>query len=82
MIKPKALSQILVSAYLVRLMITGASIGDALVIASLTGLYGYWMYLEFIREPEANQDLRDKVAKMEDKINNTEAKIGAVMLRR
>lgn len=80
--KIKSLTQILVSAYLVRLMLTGADVGDALVILSLSALYGFHMYLDNKKEPEANRELKDKIAEVEKIAQQTQTKVSAMQLRR
>jgi len=80
--KIKDLSQILVSCYVLRLLITGATIGDALVIASLSGLYGFYRYLDSKKEPVANQELKDRISGLETKTSNMDNKLGVLTLRR
>lgn len=80
--KIKSLTQILVSGYLIRLLITGASIGDAIVIIALSALYGFYMHLEASKEPVANQDLKDKIASLETLVNSASTKVAALQLRR
>lgn len=82
MLKPKSLTQVLVSVFLIRLLVTGASIGDALVIIALSGLYALYMHIESNIQPEANQDIRDRLKAVEDKAANTDTKMGALTLRR
>lgn len=78
--KIKSLTQVLLSAFLVRLLVTGASIGDALALISLSGLYAFWCYLEFKKEPEANKEIKNKLFELEEKVRTTENKIGAFSL--
>jgi hypothetical protein len=81
-LKPKSLTQVLLSAFLIRLLVTGASIGDALALLSLSGIYAYFLYLESTHVPEANKDLKDRLVALEDKVSKTENKIGAMTLNR
>lgn len=78
--KIKSLTQILLSAFLVRLLVTGASIGDAISLLSLSGLYAFWSYLEFKKEPEANKELKTRLIELETKVSSSESKIGAMTL--
>lgn len=87
--KIKSLSQILVSAYLIRLLVTGASLGDALVMIGLCGLYGLFMHLEALanaleakKHPEANGELKEKVAELEKALSLTSNKVAAMQIRR
>lgn len=80
--KIKSLTQLLVSSYLIRLLITGASIGDALVIISLSSLYGLFLYLDNKKQPEANKDLKDRIIAVEEMVQKANSKVSALQLRR
>lgn len=80
--KIKDLSQICLGAYVIRLLITGATIGDALVILGLSGLYGFFCHLQSKKEPIVNQDIKDRLVVLETKASNYDNKIGALQLRR
>lgn len=82
MIKPKSLTQVLLSAFVIRLLVTGASIGDSLAVLSLSAIYAFYLYLESKKEPVANKDLSDRIALVEEKIQKTDTKVGALALRR
>jgi hypothetical protein len=51
---------LLLSSFLIRLLITGAQFGDALVIIALSALYAGYYYLKVTKEPEANQELKTR----------------------
>jgi len=70
-----------VSVFLVRLLITGASIGDALVIIALAALYGLYLHIEAAKEPSVNEDIRLSIKALEEKVSKSENKIGAMSLR-
>ena len=80
--KIKSLTEILVSLYLVRLLLTGASIGDALVMLGLSGLYAFYMHLETKNVPEANQDLKDRIDAVEKLAESANSKISVMSIRR
>lgn len=80
--KCKSLSQLLVCSYVIRLLITGASLGDALALASLAGVYGYFLYLESKREPEINKEIKEKVILLEKLTEQTNNRLSAMQLRR
>lgn len=68
----------LLSSFLIRLLIVGASIGDSITMLALAGLYGVWYYFELKREPEANKDLKNRIVELEesqkllrDKVNSS-----------
>ena len=72
----------LVPAYVIRLLITGASIGDALVIIALSGIYAFYMHLEAKREPEVNKDLKDRLVSVEAMVQQANTKVSAMQIRR
>lgn len=80
--KIKSLTQILLSVYLFRLLLTGASIGDSLVILCLSGLYGYYLYSEDKKIPEANVDIKNRLLAAEKQMEATNNKLSAMQLRR
>jgi hypothetical protein len=82
MFKIKSLTQILLSAFLIRILVFGASIGDAIAISALAGLNGFWMYLEFKKVPEPNKEIKDKLIEMEERVSSVQNKVGALGLRR
>lgn len=67
-------------AFLVRLLFTGASIGEALVILSLSVLYGFTQYLKHIKEPQANQTLITRLIDLEEQVKTTKETIHSVKL--
>jgi hypothetical protein len=81
MLQPKSLIEMLLSLFVARLLITGASIGDALAILSLSGVYGLYLHIESKKEPRVNQDILDRLASVEDKASKTETKVGAVLIK-
>lgn len=80
--KMKSLSQILLALFVCRLLVTGASIGDALALAALSAVYGLYLHLEYKREPEVNTEIKEKISQLEEKVNKQENKLGAIALRR
>ena len=80
--KIKSLSEILVSCYVLRLLVTGASIGDALVIIALSGIYVTNMYLESKKEPEANVELKNRLSDVEKLVQQASSKVSAMQIRR
>ena len=80
--KVKSLSQLLVPAYTIRLLATGASLGDALVIIALSGIYAFYMYLEEKRELEVNKDIKDRLVQVETMVQQANTKVSAMQLRR
>lgn len=71
---------VLLLAFLVRILVTGATFGDALVIIGLSGLYGFQHYLDSKKEPVANKMLWDRVADLEQQLLSTRDSVNAVKL--
>lgn len=57
---------IVLIAYLTRLLVTGASLGDAMVIIGLSLLYAGNSYLESKREVPANKAILDRIVELEE----------------
>lgn len=76
----KHISLVLLSLLLARVLITGAQMGEAIGLLSLAGLSALQLFLEFKREPEANKDLKDRLAALEDKVSKQDGKISAITL--
>lgn len=76
----KYLSPILISLYTIRTLIFGAHIADALVLTSLSCLYGFWLYLESNKEPEVNVDLKNRLISLEESLSATKDKVASISL--
>jgi hypothetical protein len=61
----KHLPVFLITAYLIRLLAFGASLGDAIVMIVLGALYAGYVYLDHIKQPEANADLKTRLGELE-----------------
>lgn len=55
-------------SFLIRLLITGASIGDALVMIALCSVYAGYLYLESKKDPIANKSLVDRIVEIEEQV--------------
>lgn len=68
------ISQILLIGYLIRLLIFGSSIGDAIALAALAGLFAFTHYLSYQKQPEINAVVQanlEKVSKELEDVKNT-----------
>jgi hypothetical protein len=74
------LPPILLSLYTCRLLILGAHIADGVVLTALACLYGVWLYLEHIKEPEANVELKERLLQVEESMKVTSQKVNAINL--
>lgn len=67
----------LISLVVGRILIFGASIGDALALWSLSGIYGYNLYLETKKPHEVNKDFKNRLVEVEQALQETKNKLGA-----
>lgn len=70
----------LLASFLIRLLVTGASIGDAIVITSLSALYAAWCWVELKKEIPINKEIKDRVVELEEQLKNTKDKINSVAI--
>ena len=55
---------ILLSAFLIRILITGASVGDSIALAALAGLFGFYYYYENKKEKPINEAVKEELAQV------------------
>lgn len=65
-------------AFLVRLLITGASIGESIVCLGLCALYSFHLYLDSKKIPVANKELIDRIVSLEESLQSTREKVSAL----
>lgn len=70
----------LISAFLIRLLIVGAGIGDSIVMIVLGALYGGHVYLAHIKEPIVNKDVKDKINQMDELLTKVKNKVDSYSL--
>lgn len=61
------LAPLFVGAYLVRLLVTGASVGDSITLAALSALYAYFLFLESKKEIPLNKEHIDRIVELEER---------------
>lgn len=71
---------LILSAFIMRLLITGASVGDSLVILGLSALYSFYYYIESKKQPIANKDLIDRIVELEEQIRATKESVHSIKL--
>lgn len=71
---------LILSAFIARPLIYGASLGDALVIIGLSALYASQSYLQSKKEPVANKALVDRIVELEEQVRITKENITSVKL--
>lgn len=52
-----------------KILITGATLGDAIAVAALAGLYGFTYYLESKKELPINDQVKSELEQMRSAIN-------------
>ena len=60
---------ILFAVSVARAAVLGATIGDALAIAALAGLYGYRLYLDSKTELPINEEVKDQIAELKGSVS-------------
>lgn len=78
----KYFSHLALSALLLRLLVTGASIGDALALIGLSALLSYDLYLQSKKEPVANNDIRSRLTELEERLSVVSNKVNVSVLRK
>lgn len=63
-----------------RLVYFGASIGDALALAALAGLYGYQYYLETKKEKPVDEEYKKKIAYLSQEVESLKSSMNAVKI--
>lgn len=76
---PNIPTQALIIAFLIRLLITGATFGDAQALACLVVLLCFEKHLDSKRVEDPTKELREKIAAVESKIDNGLTKVNAFM---
>lgn len=56
---------VILSAFLIRILITGSSLSDSLILASFSALYAFYHFLEQKREPIVNKLILDRINNLE-----------------
>ena len=71
----KYLPTLLITSLLIRCLVFGAGLGDALALVALSGLYGFSLFLSNKKEPLANKELWDRLIAAEEAIKVTREKV-------
>lgn len=77
MIKIKTLTEALLTAFVIRLLVTGASLGDSYVVASLCAVWAFSWQLEKTKHIDPSIELNSRVALIEEKNKQIESKLNA-----
>lgn len=76
----KTICEALLCAFVVRLLVTGASIGDALALLSLASLYGYQEYIKTTKIEDPNAALVSRMVAIEEQSKKISSKVDAQSL--
>lgn len=74
------LPPITLGAYLIRILATGASVGDSLVIIGLSALYGWFLYTESKKETPVNKQYLDRLIDIEEQVKLNKETVNAFKL--
>lgn len=73
--------------FLIKTLITPVGVSEAIILVGLASLYGFWSYLEFIKEPPVNQDVKNEliaakaeIVRINDEIDKLKAYVSASKL--
>lgn len=80
MIKIKTLTEALLIAFIIRLLIKGADLGDSYVVASLCATWCYQLYLEKLLVVDPSVELRKRLDAVEEKSKQFESKFAAQLM--
>ncbi len=75
------LAPIALSTYLIRLLITGATIGDSLTIIGLSSLYAFFLFLESKKQVPVNDDVWNRIIELEDRVKQHHDSISAFNIK-
>lgn len=70
----------LLVCYLARLLYFGASIGDAIALAALTGLFAFTQHLTYKKEPDINAEIKTELELVKKELTETKNKVNVVAL--
>jgi hypothetical protein len=70
----------LLFSLLIRILIVGASLGEAIIMLVFGSIYAGHEYLDHIREPEANKAIKDDLAALKESHESLKNKVSSVTL--
>jgi hypothetical protein len=74
------LSPVLLLAYVIRLLALGASMGDAIALVGLAGLYAFYLYLENNKEVPVNETVHKELLQNREDMKEMKQTIQALKL--
>ncbi len=66
---------------LTKVIVFGASTGDALALIALSSLYGFHLHLESKKEVPANKTILEKLSFLEEQYRLSSAKVAALQIQ-
>lgn len=76
----KYFPSLLLSSYLIRILVTGSSVGDAISLFALCSLFAYNTFLESKKQTPVNKDVYDKISYLEEQLGLTKSKLSSIQL--
>lgn len=70
----------LVSAYVIRLLLVGASLGDSITILALSSLYFLTYYFKSHKDEPVNKLVIDRIVELEETVKATKEKMNSFSL--
>ncbi len=71
------LPTVILLAFASRMVITGASIGDSITMLALSGLFGFYHFIESNREPIVNKEIKDRLDTLKKSHSNVKDRVNS-----
>lgn len=75
------LAPVALLSYLVRILVTGASVGDSLSIIGLSALYAFFLFLESKKEVPVNKQYWDRLLELEERVKGHHDSISSLNIK-
>lgn len=74
------LPTLLLFSFLVRTLIFGADFGNALALLALSGLYGFYLFLEVNKQPDINEQTKKDMVQLKNELELVKSALNSVKL--
>lgn len=74
------LTVVMLIALVVRILLFGATMGDAVFATALCGLYGWHLWLESKAAKPVNKEIMDRIYFLEESLAATKDKVNSIMV--
>lgn len=72
------LPAVLLPSFLLKLLIVGTNISDAIIILALSGLYAFYYHTETKREDPLNKSSLTRITELEESLKHTKDKVNSL----